>query len=95
MATRSLSIGRCFGHVIPQTNTEMQSANMCAFGVSLGCSAMSWVIDRVAGFGSETRFDISVRQQERLLRKSIVAYVGIASDFTGFFLSFLLLSSYS
>lgn len=48
-----------------------------------------------AGYESETRFDIRVRQQERLLRKSIIVYVGVASDFTGLFRSSLLLSDYS
>lgn len=65
LVTRCLSSGRCFGHVIPQTDAEMQTANMYAFG-----------------YESETRFDIRVRQQERLLRKSIIVYVGVASDFT-------------
>jgi nuclear pore complex protein Nup205 len=39
----------------------------------------------IAGYGSETQFDINVRQRERLLRKSIIVYVGVASEFTGLF----------
>jgi nuclear pore complex protein Nup205 len=37
----------------------------------------------IVGYGSETKFDIRVRQRERLLRKSIIVYVGAASEFTG------------
>lgn len=40
------------------------------------------------GYGSETKFDITVRQRERLLQKSIIVYVGVASDFTGSFWCF-------
>lgn len=35
------------------------------------------------GHGSRTKFDISTRERERLLRKSIIMYIGAASDFTG------------
>ncbi|KAK0478734.1 nucleoporin Nup186/Nup192/Nup205 [Armillaria novae-zelandiae] len=35
-----------------------------------------------SGFSSETRFDVNVRQKERLLRKALVAYIGSASEFT-------------
>ncbi|TFK69765.1 hypothetical protein BDN72DRAFT_959281 [Pluteus cervinus] len=34
------------------------------------------------GFGSETKFELSVRRKEKLLRKSIVAYIGAANEFT-------------
>ncbi|KAH7924355.1 hypothetical protein BV22DRAFT_1035258 [Leucogyrophana mollusca] len=34
------------------------------------------------GHNSETRFDVDVRQQERLLRKAIIEYLGAASEFT-------------
>lgn len=44
------------------------------------------------GFGSETRFELEVRRKERLLRRSIVAYIGTASDFTGLFVSFRIIS---
>ncbi|KAF5361405.1 hypothetical protein D9758_006258 [Tetrapyrgos nigripes] len=35
-----------------------------------------------SGFGSETKFDVQVRQRERLLRKALVAFAGATSDFT-------------
>ncbi|TFK37612.1 nucleoporin Nup186/Nup192/Nup205 [Crucibulum laeve] len=67
-----LSLGaKCLGRrqyfslVVPQTDVEIQNANIFAFG-----------------FGSETKFDVSVRQKDRLLRKAIVAYIGAAGDFT-------------
>ncbi|KAF9006925.1 nucleoporin Nup186/Nup192/Nup205 [Cyathus striatus] len=34
------------------------------------------------GFSSESKFGANVRRKDRLLRKSIVAYVGVASDYT-------------
>jgi len=34
------------------------------------------------GYGSATKFDVSVRQRARLLRKAIVEYIGEASEFT-------------
>jgi len=34
------------------------------------------------GHHSETKFDVHVRRQERLLRKAVIAYLGTASDFT-------------
>ncbi|GLB44615.1 putative nuclear pore complex scaffold, nucleoporins 186/192/205 [Lyophyllum shimeji] len=65
LATRCLGGGRCFAHVVPRTDTEMEWARVYAFG-----------------HGSQTEFELRVRQRERLLRKSIVAYLGAASDFT-------------
>ena len=35
LATRCLSSGRCFSHIIPQTDAEMRSTNTYAFGTSL------------------------------------------------------------
>ncbi|KAG5340572.1 hypothetical protein C0989_001177 [Termitomyces sp. Mn162] len=34
------------------------------------------------GYGTQTKFDVKVRQRERCLRKSIAVYIGTASDFT-------------
>ncbi|CCM02106.1 uncharacterized protein FIBRA_04183 [Fibroporia radiculosa] len=34
------------------------------------------------GFGIESKFRVTVRQQDRLLQKAIIAYLGTASDFT-------------
>ncbi|KAJ7482279.1 nucleoporin Nup186/Nup192/Nup205 [Mycena galericulata] len=34
------------------------------------------------GHGSDTKFDVSKRQKERMMRKSVVEYIGAASDFT-------------
>ncbi|RDB19677.1 hypothetical protein Hypma_013316 [Hypsizygus marmoreus] len=65
LATRCLSTGRCFSHIVPQSDAEMQLANVRAFG-----------------YGPVSKFDVAVQQRERLLRKSIVAYIGAASDFT-------------
>ena len=82
LATRCLG-GRCFAHIVPQSDAEVQRANNHAFGAYLVCMTRR-VIDGVhIGYGSESRFDVSVRQRERLLRKSIVAYIGAGSDFTG------------
>jgi len=36
----------------------------------------------VSGYGTDTKFDINVRQKERMLRKAIITYVGAASEFT-------------
>ncbi|KAJ7504139.1 hypothetical protein B0H11DRAFT_2349435 [Mycena galericulata] len=33
------------------------------------------------GHGSDTKFDVSKRQKERMMRKSVVEYIGAASDF--------------
>ncbi|KAF9463318.1 nucleoporin Nup186/Nup192/Nup205 [Collybia nuda] len=65
LATRCLGTGRCFRHILPQSDAEIQNASTYAFG-----------------YGSKTKFDISVRGRERLLRKSIIIYVGSASEFT-------------
>lgn len=35
------------------------------------------------GFGSRTKFDVLVEKKERLLRKSVITYIGAASEFTG------------
>jgi nuclear pore complex protein Nup205 len=35
------------------------------------------------GFGNQSKFDVKVHRQERLLRKGIVSYIGGASEFTG------------
>ncbi|KAJ7682921.1 nucleoporin Nup186/Nup192/Nup205 [Mycena rosella] len=34
------------------------------------------------GYGSDTKFDVSKRQKERMMRKSVVEYIGAASEFT-------------
>ncbi|KAA1466852.1 hypothetical protein DENSPDRAFT_57546 [Dentipellis sp. KUC8613] len=34
------------------------------------------------GYGSESKFDISIRQKEQLLRNALIVYIGTASDFT-------------
>ncbi|KAF9529076.1 nucleoporin Nup186/Nup192/Nup205 [Crepidotus variabilis] len=34
------------------------------------------------GHGNQTKFDMQVDQKERLLRKALVLYIGVASDFT-------------
>ncbi|KAF6749589.1 nucleoporin Nup186/Nup192/Nup205 [Ephemerocybe angulata] len=34
------------------------------------------------GFGSRSKFDVLVEKKERLLRKSVIAYIGAASEFT-------------
>ncbi|KAG6891452.1 hypothetical protein C0992_006711 [Termitomyces sp. T32_za158] len=65
LAARSLGSGKCFAHIIPQTDVEAQSAKERAFG----CGAL-------------TKFDVTVRQRERFLRKSIIVYIGAASNFT-------------
>ncbi|KAF8064189.1 nucleoporin Nup186/Nup192/Nup205 [Lyophyllum atratum] len=65
LATRCLGSGRCFGHIVPQSDAEMQWAKGYAFG-----------------YGSQTEFDVRIRERERLLRKSIITYIGAASDFT-------------
>ncbi|KAJ7145837.1 nucleoporin Nup186/Nup192/Nup205 [Mycena epipterygia] len=34
------------------------------------------------GYGSDTKFDVSKRKKERMMRKSVVEYIGAASEFT-------------
>ncbi|KAJ7160759.1 nucleoporin Nup186/Nup192/Nup205 [Mycena filopes] len=34
------------------------------------------------GYGSDTKFDVSKRQKERMMRKCVVEYIGAASEFT-------------
>ncbi|KAF8970600.1 nucleoporin Nup186/Nup192/Nup205 [Flammula alnicola] len=34
------------------------------------------------GFGSQSKFDVKVRRKERLLRKSVVSYIGTSGEFT-------------
>ncbi|KAG5650971.1 hypothetical protein H0H81_010360 [Sphagnurus paluster] len=65
LAARCLGSGRCFRHIVPQTNAEMQ-----------------WAKERSFGYGPQSKFDVRVLQRERLLRKSIIMYIGAASDFT-------------
>lgn len=36
-----------------------------------------------SGFGEETKFDVEVIRKEQLLRKALIVYLGMASDFTG------------
>lgn len=33
--------------------------------------------------GSDNKFQVTVKKKERLLRKSVIAYLGAASEFTG------------
>ncbi|KAF8878281.1 nucleoporin Nup186/Nup192/Nup205 [Gymnopilus junonius] len=34
------------------------------------------------GFGTQSKFDVKVQKKERLLRKSLISYLGVASEFT-------------
>lgn len=36
-----------------------------------------------SGFGEETKFDVEVIRKEQLLRKALIVYLGMTSDFTG------------
>lgn len=36
-----------------------------------------------SGLGSRSKFDVLVEKKERLLRKSVISYIGAASEFTG------------
>jgi hypothetical protein len=36
-----------------------------------------------SGYGSQTKFDVRVKEQADLLRKALVLYIGVSSDFTG------------
>ncbi|KAG6865339.1 hypothetical protein C0991_003376 [Blastosporella zonata] len=65
LASRSLGGGRCFAHILPQTDVEVQ-----------------WAKEHAFGYGTRTKFDVKVRQREHLLRKSVITYMGAASDFT-------------
>jgi len=38
------------------------------------------------GHSSDTKFDVNVRQKERLIRKAMLTYLGTASEFTGKYL---------
>jgi hypothetical protein len=40
----------------------------------------------ILGHGSDTKFDVNVRQREQLIRKVMVTYLGTASEFTGKYL---------
>ncbi|KAK0463078.1 nucleoporin Nup186/Nup192/Nup205, partial [Desarmillaria tabescens] len=62
---------RCLG-----TGRWTQDVRPITDAEMLSASALS------SGFSSETRFDVNVRQKERLLRKALVAYIGCASEFT-------------
>lgn len=68
----------------------MRNANTYAFGKSPPPPFPPTKLTRpeTLGYGSKTKFDISARGRERLLRKSIIVYIGSASDFTGLFLLF-------
>ena len=37
----------------------------------------------ILGHGGKSKFDVKVQREERLLRKSVIAYIGAAGDFTG------------
>ena len=37
----------------------------------------------IVGYGNQTKFDVSVKGKEDLLRKALVSYIGTASDFAG------------
>jgi hypothetical protein len=44
------------------------------------------ILNSCVGYGNQTKFDVKIRRKERLLRKSVVSYIGAASEFTGKFL---------
>jgi nuclear pore complex protein Nup205 len=85
LCTRFLSGASWIEHIRPQTDEELRNASVLASG--------QWYTSLVAfgvrctytalGFSSSTKFDIHVRQRERLLRKALVAFAGATSNFTG------------
>ncbi|KAG6810860.1 hypothetical protein H0H92_010044 [Tricholoma furcatifolium] len=65
LAARCLSSGKCFAHIVSQSDAEVQ-----------------WEKEAAFGYGARTKFDAKIRQREQFLRKSIIMYIGAASDFT-------------
>ncbi|EDR09686.1 uncharacterized protein LACBIDRAFT_319026 [Laccaria bicolor S238N-H82] len=65
---------------MPQTDQEHQAAKTRALGTTDNLSLSSFLSIRT-GFASESKFDVSVRRKQRLLRKSMVTYIGAASNF--------------
>ena len=64
--------------------SEVQASNVNAFGRS----HFPHILPRsflTKGLGSDNKFQVLVKKKERLLRKSVIAYLGAASEFTGVF----------
>jgi hypothetical protein len=53
------------------------------------CSCHLYDFEFYVGYGNQTKFDVKIRRKERLLRKSVVSYIGTASEFTGKILRYL------
>lgn len=84
LSTRCLGSGRWIQSVKPLTDTEVLNASIYATSMFNKHNKHSMdFLDMVTGYGTETKFETSVRHKERLLRKSIIGYIGTASDFTG------------
>ena len=83
LATRCLSSGRWTRSVKPQTDAEVLDASVYASGKFSSLHFSQRKNNQISGYGTDTKFDISVRQKERLLRKAIITYIGTASQFTG------------
>jgi nuclear pore complex protein Nup205 len=83
LATNCLSSTLWLRSMRPQTDAEMRDAGLYSSGTLFSVTYASMLTGRSIGLGTETKFDVNVRRQERLLRKAIVMYLGTASDFTG------------
>jgi nuclear pore complex protein Nup205 len=83
LATKSLGSGRWLVSVSPQTDAEMLSASVFALGELASFHIHTSYMFRNSGYGSDTKFDVNKRQKERMMRKSVVEYIGAASEFTG------------
>jgi len=83
LCTRFLSGSSWIEHIRPQTEEEIRHANVLASGLRILSTAEDDTNPSVAGFDSETKFDLDVRRRERLLRKALITYAGATSNFTG------------
>ncbi|CAA7262620.1 unnamed protein product [Cyclocybe aegerita] len=78
-------------------NSGFGAIHLAILGLSTRCLARGKTFGQVApitesdvklsnvyafGHGNQTKFDVKVQRQERLLRKSVVSYIGASSEFT-------------
>lgn len=94
LSARCLATGKLVAQVVPQTELEVKMSQQYALGaLALRSSNVFDNTVHCTGSGSQTRFDVQVKEKENLLRKVLVSYMGTASDFAGMRLRLSLLLS--
>ncbi|PPQ71980.1 hypothetical protein CVT26_007136 [Gymnopilus dilepis] len=82
LSTRCLGRWKSFAQVVPQSDLDVQLSNAYAFAL---CPTNCKILKNISlelGYGTQSKFEVKVQRKERLLRKSLVSYLGAASEFT-------------